>query len=284
MEKFLSIVIFASLITFVSTYGQKVSVTSQVKRVDGYSLNFNNYINSLPAFTMFGDNYFVTGTSIENDAFTSNTSDVKFEIGFKQRLTNVNLPLGVFPFVTYRQKAFWDVYKESLPFRELNFNPAIGITKLFFIEHNYFYGLHLAFEHESNGRDGHNSRSWNFFSLTYFKPVGKNLQLKAKAWIPIGDLEGNEDVVSYRGLFNLGVSYKARKDLYFDLDLQPAYDKRLQGHVKASISLKLAKASNQFVYLQYFGGYAEDLINYNQSVNYVRVGFVFKDLVLNFRE
>lgn len=246
------------------------------------SSNYKKYIRNLPAFSMYGDNYFVTGTSI-NQEISSETSDAKFEIGFKQRLTNVDLPWDVFPFITYRQKSFWDIYLESFPFRETNYNPALGVAKLFIDDGGIKSGLWFAFEHESNGRDGENSRSWNFFSLQYFKPVGPHWQFRAKAWIPVGDLDQNEDITSFRGFFNLGATYSPIKNLFFDIDVQPAYDNKLTGFVKAGLSFKISKNSNQFIYLQYFGGYSEDLIDYDHDVSNLRIGIAFKDLMLDFR-
>ena len=241
------------------------------------STNYKSVIRSLPAFTMYGDNYFITGTAL-NETISSESSDAKFEIGFKQRLTNVDLPWDVFPFITYRQKAFWDIYRESFPFRETNYNPALGIAKLFVDETGITAGLWFAFEHESNGRDGLNSRSWNFFSLHYFKPYGLHWQFRVKAWVPVGDLSDNEDIISFRGFFKLGATYNPMKNLFFDIDIQPAYDDRLTGFVQAGISFKISKNSNQFVYLQYYGGYSEELIDYDQAVSNLRIGIAFKDL------
>ncbi len=246
------------------------------------SSNYKKYIRSLPAFTMYGDNYFVTGTSI-NEKVSSQTSDAKFEIGFKQRLTNVDLPWAVFPFITYRQKSFWDIYLESFPFRETNYNPALGAAKLFVDDKGIKSGLWFAFEHESNGRDGENSRSWNFFSLQYFKPLGPYWQFRTKAWVPVGDLSGNEDITSFRGFFTFGATYNPTTHLFLDIDIQPAYDDTLTGFVKADLSFKISKNSNQFIYLQYFGGYSEDLIDYNRYVRNLRIGIAFKDLLMNFR-
>lgn len=243
---------------------------------------YQKIIKELSSFTMFGDNYFVTGTSTKKDAFTSNGSDTKFEIGFKQLVTNVELPLRIIPFITYRQKAFWDTYKESLPFRELNYNPGVGFAKLFFNQQDLNFALYFSFEHESNGRDSTNSRSWNYLALTYFKPIGNKIQLKGKAWLPIGDLGDNPDITSYKGLFLLGLTYKADENLFFDIDIQPAYDKSLQGSLKTSLSYRISKKSNQFIHLQYFAGHSEDLIDYNKSVSNIRLGIVFKDLIFNF--
>ncbi len=245
------------------------------------STNYKALIKSLPAFTMYGDNYFVTGTSLNED-ISSETSDAKFEIGFKQRLTNLDLPWDMFPFITYRQKSFWDIYLESFPFRETNYNPALGLAKLFVDDEGIKAGLWLSFEHESNGRDEENSRSWNYFSLQYFKPFGRKWQFRAKGWIPVGSLADNSDIISYRGYVAIGATYNPFRSLFLDIDIQPAYDDQLTGFVKAGISFKISKNSNQFLYIQYFGGYSEDLIDYNQSVSNLRIGIAFKDLFANF--
>jgi phospholipase A1 len=279
------IFLFAFVIQCSIAYSQSKAVINLYKTDTLTLINKSNYkehIKSLPAFTIYGDNYFITGTSTHSNAFTQSGSDAKFEIGFKQRLLNVELPFHLFPFVTYRQKAFWDIYRESFPFRETNYNPTIGFTKLFFNKEDVSFSLHFAFEHESNGRDGDNSRSWNFFSLSYFKPLNSNLNIRAKAWLPIGNMDDNSDITSYRGYFNFGFTYRAVPNVFFDLDLQPAYDTQLQGHVQAGVSVKVSKNSNQFLYLQYFGGYSEDLIEYNQSVSNIRLGIVFKDMPFNF--
>ncbi len=243
-----------------------------------------DYIKSLPAFTMYGDNYFVTGTALNKSGFTPTTSDVKFEIGFKQRLNNVALPWGIFPFLSYRQKSFWDIYRESSPFREINYNPSIGFVKLLVDKNGITDGFWFAFEHESNGRDEDNSRTWNFFSLTYFKPLGEKWQLLSKVWLPVGPMNGNEDIISYRGYFSIGASYNPIKNTFIDIHLQPAFKNKLTGSVKLGMSFKISKNRNQFLYLQYFGGYAEDLINYNKSCSNVRIGIVFKDLFANFEQ
>ncbi|MEO1012810.1 MAG: phospholipase A [Bacteroidota bacterium] len=241
------------------------------------SFDYKTFLEDLPPFSMYGDNYFITGTSL-NESISSETSDAKFQLGFKQRLTNLKLPWETFLFFTYRQKAFWDIYKDSFPFRETNYNPSLGLAKLFVDEEGIHSGLWFAFEHESNGLGGEDSRSWNFFSLQYLKPFGTHWQFRAKAWLPFGDLSGNPDITSYRGYFSLGATHRVAQNFFFDVDVQPAYDDRLQGHVQLGISFKISKKSNQYVYLQYFGGYSEDLIDYNQDVSNVRIGIAFKDL------
>ncbi|RKN76744.1 phospholipase [Ulvibacterium marinum] len=247
------------------------------------STNFKRYVKNLPAFTMYKDNYFITGTSL-NETISSETSDAKFQLGFKQRLTNLEMPWETFLFFTYQQKSFWDIYKDSFPFRETNYNPTLGLAKLFVDNKGIKAGLWFSFEHESNGLGGDDSRSWNYFSIQYLKVGGQNWQFRAKAWLPVGNIDGNPDITSYRGYFKLGATHRITQNFFFDLDLQPAYDARLRGSVEAGLSLKISKNSNQFIYLQYFGGYSEDLIDYNRSVNNLRIGVAFKDLFANFNQ
>ena len=249
--------------------------------VVGQEKDFYKKVNALPAFTMFGDNYFITGPSTDK-RITEETADAKFVLGFKQRLTNVKLPWNTFAFFTYRQKAFWNIYQESFPFRETNYNPALGLAKVHFENDKLKDGFWFSFEHESNGRDGDFSRSWNYFALQYINFQKEDWQLRAKVWAPIGSLKDNSDILEYRGLFEVGATWRPVKDLFFDADLRQAFTNGLRGSIKLGASYKLSKNGNQYVYLQYFGGYSEDLIDYNQHVSKLRIGIAFKDLFDNF--
>ncbi len=246
------------------------------------STNFKDIIIQRPAFSIFGDNYIVTGSALNQEP-SSDNSDAKFQFGFKQRVTNLVLPWDTFLFFTYRQKSFWDVYKDSFPFRESNYNPGIGLGKLLFDGNRLSGGLWFQFEHESNGRDRENSRSWNYFSLLYIKPYREYWQFRIKGWVPIGSLHDNPDLLDYRGYFEAGVSYRPWKPIIFEGDFSKAFTSDWRGSMMMSVSYKISRNSNQFLYLQYYLGYAEDLIRYTESVSRLRVGIVFKDLLFNFR-
>ncbi|WP_299213363.1 phospholipase A [uncultured Aquimarina sp.] len=246
------------------------------------STNYKEIIHSLPTFTIFGDNYIITGTAL-NEKPDSDNSDAKFQLGFKQRITNLDLPWDAFLFFTYRQKSFWNVYKESFPFRESNYNPGLGFAKLFFKNNEISSGLWFQFEHESNGRDRENSRSWNYFSLLYIKPYLNQWQFRIKGWAPIGSIRDNPDLLEYRGYFEGGISYRPWKSLIFEGDFRKSFSSDWRGSLKLGVSYKISKNSNQFIYLQYYLGYAEDLINYTESVSRLRIGITFKDLSFKFK-
>ncbi len=238
-------------------------------------------LSKIPMFSIYGDNYFITGTDLRGPV-TSDTSDAKFQLGFKQLLTDVLLPYDTFLFFTYRQKSFWDIYKDSFPFRETNYNPGIGIAKLWFKDNKLDYGLWFQFEHESNGRDSISSRSWNFLSLRYSKPIGNHWQFMAKGWVPIGDISSNPDILDYKGYFQVRLAYRPTKNLIFEGDFSKSFTADWRGNAQVSLSWKPFKKSNQFLYVQYYVGQAENLIEYQDSVSKLRIGVAFKELFGNF--
>lgn len=76
-------------------------------------------LDKSPYFTLFKDNYFIGGIPIGNKP-TARNSDVKFQLSIAQRLTKSKLPFDTYLFLQYTQKAFWNVFQESLPMRDLN--------------------------------------------------------------------------------------------------------------------------------------------------------------------
>lgn len=88
----------------------------------------NDTIEKMPTLSIHKDNYFITGIPTNKD-IASKTADAKYQISFKALVTRNTLPFDTHLFITYTQKAFWNVYEFSSPFRELNFNPGIGLGK-----------------------------------------------------------------------------------------------------------------------------------------------------------
>lgn len=247
------------------------------------STRFRDVIKDLPSFTIYGDNYFITGTSTDEHP-TSSTSDTKIQIGFKQRITNNRLPWDTHLFFTYKQKAFWDTYKESLPFRETNYNPGLAIAKPFFRNGKLGEIVMLQYEHESNGRDLEHSRSWNYLSLYYMRYLTNNLTASIKIWIPIGSLIENPEIINYRGNQQLEFAFKINENIIIDSEIRKTLKPDWKGSLLVGLNFRMSKKSNQFIYLQYYLGYSESLMDYNKDVQKLRIGIAFKDLFLKFRK
>ena len=62
---------------------------------------------------------------------------MKEQRSIAQRLTKSTLPFNTYLFLFYSQKCMWNIYEESLPMRDLNFNPGIGLAKHLFVKNRY---------------------------------------------------------------------------------------------------------------------------------------------------
>ncbi|NLC50021.1 MAG: phospholipase A, partial [Bacteroidales bacterium] len=137
-------------------------------------------LDSTHSFGILKDNYFITGNPL-NKQFNVENADVKYQISFRQRLSSSYLPFNTFIFISYTQKSFWSIYKKSSPFRDTNFNPGIGFGRyLISDDNNYMGSVFLQLEHESNGKDSLNSRSWDFASISGKYYFNEQLFFRAK--------------------------------------------------------------------------------------------------------
>ena len=229
-----------------------------------------------PFFGLYKDNYFTIGTSIGSRP-TATNSDVKFQISFAQRLTNSVLPWNTYLYLFYTQKAMWNVFEESLPFHDLNFNPGIGWTKPIFVKGRLVGKASLILEHESNGRDGEASRSWNKISLSGAAFIDPNIMVHAKFWIPIIDGGLNKDILRYSGIYQAGIQgISANKRWVFDITFVKRKGWNLNGNTIINLGFRLFKNHNQFLMLHYYNGYGENLLDYNKFHSRLRIGLLIR--------
>lgn len=243
----------------------------------------NEYIKSMPGFSIHKDNYFITGIPT-NQSIRKNTSDIKYQISFKQLITRNTLPWNTYLFVTYSQKSFWNIYDESSPFKEINFNPSVGLGKPIFNKNNRMVGMaSLAFEHESNGRDSIYSRSWNNINLSYAFNLNENTILSAKAWVPFMYKEGNPDLMEYIGYAEIKINHDFIRDkLSFELMARKGANWEWKGAVRSRVFYNPFNSANQYFMLEWYAGYVESLISYQKFTSMIRVGYVIKTDELNF--
>ena len=232
-------------------------------------------LDKRPYFTLFKDNYFVGGIPLGKKPTGAN-SDVKFQLSISQRLTKSRLPFDTYLFIQYTQKAFWNVFQESLPMRDLNFNPGIGLGHLIVHKNKYIGKAYLMLEHESNGKDSINSRSWNKVSFFGSVILNKNWELQAKTWIPIIDSDNNRDILKYNGIFQIGLNYRTDNQR---LQCGAIFTQRKAWfgfNTQIEVSYKFNERENQYLFVQFYNGYGENLLEYNKYKNMIRVGFVIK--------
>lgn len=238
--------------------------------------------DSLPSFfTNFSGYepiYFLYGTSAAN---------AKFQISFKYRLINPRSELTrKIPWTSrfhlgYTQTAYWDLSSESRPFADITFQPALfylyELEKPAFMPSASYFSVLTGVQHQSNGKGGLDSRSLNF---GYIEPratfsIGHDMQLdlRARAWVFLGDRSDNPDIGDFRGngLISVGIGRPDGWMLTSELRGNPGTGK---GNIKVNLSYPLNRILSRDLYFfgQLYSGYGESLINYNRKDTRLRFG------------
>ena len=253
-------------------------IVTSIKGVE-QQMNVDSIINdfdSRPAFGIYKDTYFVGGTAL-NEKPTEYNSDVKFQISFRHRLTKSVLPFHSHLFLAYSQKAIWNVFEESLPFHDLNFNPGIGVQNLVVHNGKLVGNATIMLEHESNGRDGEASRSWNKVTFGYAAVIDPRLEVYGKTWIPIIDGQQNKDILKYSGIFQTGAQYiSENKRWVADVTFVKRQGWNLNFNTILNVGFRVSKKENQFLMLHFYDGYGENMLDYNKYHCRLRIGLLIR--------
>lgn len=220
----------------------------------------------------------------------SNRSDLEFDQTEAKFQISIKFPLliGLFNdtldvYAAYTNRSFWQVYntEESSPFRETDHEPEAWIQ---FHPDWQFLGFKntwnsIGFNHQSNGRGGTLSRSWNrvFAWLTIERG---NLAMSIKPWYRIPEDEENDDnpdITDYMGHYEISAAYKWKKNVFSVMSRNNLESGFSRGAVELSWSFPLPFWPHLMGYVQYFNGYGESLIDYNQYVNSIGIGFALTD-------
>ncbi len=208
--------------------------------------------------------------------------EIKFQISFRARLLKDLFKTGGDLMFGYTQQSYWQAYNKdvSSPFRETNYEPEIMLA---FRRRQDTLGLKnrliiLGFAHQSNGRSQPLSRSWNRLYVNFIFER-ENLYFSIKPWYRIPESEkddpsdpagdDNPDIEDFMGYGELTALYIKNKHR-FGIMLRNNLRRDNKGAVQLDWSRPISRKTQ--VYVQYFNGYGESLIDYNRSVNRIGVG------------
>jgi len=198
--------------------------------------------------------------------------ELKFQLSIKSRIAE-----GLFwgkgdLWAAYTNLSFWQAYdtENSSPFRETNHEPELFLD----FQPGYEIGnltnslLRFGANHQSNGRSGDSSRSWNrIYAL--FLLDHKKWQLGFKPWYWIKDTgKDNSDIDQFLGYSEIFTTYKGEIH-----QLSLMFRNSLRSNSRFGLQLDYSYPISEKVraYFQYYNGYGESLIDYNDYSN--RIGF-----------
>ena len=208
--------------------------------------------------------------------------EVKFQISVKFPLA-LNLFDGQGDvFFAYTNRSFWQLYNTaSEPFRETNHEPEV-----FYVLKNdwEFLGfksnfVNMGLVHQSNGRRGLLSRSWNrIYALFVFEK--DNLVLGFKPWYRIPESEGNDDnpdIEDYMGNIEFTTVYTKGRHTFSGMLRNNLQSSGNRGALQIDWVFPLSRYFSG--YLQYFSGYGESMIDYNYDQQSIGIGFALTGLL-----
>lgn len=259
---------------------------------------------SLPSIlTPHRRNYFLPATYADDpneDPFADELGEVlqnesldhveaKFQLSLKFALAQGLLLPRDRLYFGFTSLSFWQAYNRnvSAPFRETNYEPELfWSVPLDWAPFGLDAGVvTLGMSHQSNGRGGTLSRSWNRI-YTNFVFEKENLVVSLKPWwrIPEDEKEDpldasgddNPDITDYMGNFELTTLYR-RHDHEFSLMLRNNLESDNYGAVQLEWTFPLWRGVRG--YAQYFNGYGESLIDYDAHIERFGIGILLTDLL-----
>lgn len=250
-------------------------------------------------------NYLILG-AVERDRTNPTT---KFQFSFQTMLldlspTDTNLDSCAKPIrrhllhFGYTQKSIWNLYADSAPFEENNYNP-----ELFYSYQVQRFGIGWAtigLEHESNGEGGSDSRSWNrLYGQARWNFRIKNgvealaerpsdlrdwyAALDLKLWWPFDKDDDQVDLAEFIGYGRLQGVLRTREYFWgsaeFDVEATKGGNPIEFDHASVQIGASYRHPRFNrgvkfvpFFYVQYFEGYGETLIRADEHTRAFRVG------------
>lgn len=236
--------------------------------------------------TIYKDNYFISGDKEEDQ--------VKFQVSAKYSLF---YPSKIGIYAGYTQICWWKIYNDSAPFYETNYQPELflklesnnnifGDADFSFVDYIQISPIH----HCSNGRDGLDSRSINDYYSQIQLSVGEhyNFGTNIKVFNYYNKSSKNKDIEIYKSYYEADVFFKIKSKNVSFLDKEELHFK-FGGYDKSDFDQKdytgwycveaqfriITSVFQPKLFIQYYNGYGEFLIDYNKKEDSVRVGLVF---------
>jgi len=220
--------------------------------------------------------------------------NVKFQLSFKYRMLNGDqerpgwlvrkVPALTNLYLGYTQTSLWDISAPSSPFYDTSYKPEFFYQWQRVNRHRwadwFTMDIQGGFQHASNGQDGDESRSMNVAYLMPTFYLGNTDQfyfrLAPRIYGYIGGMDENPDLADYYGHVQLramlgwadGVQLSVIGTIGNEFD---------HGSAQLDLTYPLFRLNgrNLAVYLdlQYFTGYGESLLDYDEYTSAFRAGF-----------
>lgn len=217
-------------------------------------------------------------------------NEVKFQLSFKLPLTPPLYEGRAALFFAYTGQSWWQAYNEdrSSPFREYSHEPELFAS---WVPRAHVLGwdwrlASAGFVHQSNGRSGEFSRSWNrlFADLRFDRPGGWWLGVRPWWRIPENDKpypgasrgDDNPHIERFVGDGELRLGHVGEVHQW-TLMMRRSFASSGKGAVQIDYSRPTGFSPRLRWHLQYFDGYGESLLDYRTRMRRLGFGVMLND-------
>lgn len=211
----------------------------------------------------------------------------KFQFSFKYRLLGFEHgenPLQTLQF-GYTQRSIWDINAASSPFYDTSYMPEVFYEWLAAVPEQRglfsWLGLQSGYRHESNGRDGVDSRSLNIVYLRTAVVLGDIERWRAilgvRGFAYVGGLSNNPTIDDYRGNAEIELMLGRNGGVELAAIIRPGHGFD-DGSAELNFTLPVRLGGDRletYLLVQYFSGYGESLLNYEEKSETIRAGLSF---------
>jgi phospholipase A1 len=214
--------------------------------------------------------------------------EMKFQLSLKYQFAKSAFMRNDSLHVGFTSLSFWQAYNSnvSAPFRETNYEPEVFWTAPVDFSPLGIDAseISVGFSHQSNGQSGTLSRSWNRVYANFIWERG-NFVFGFKPWYRIReddkespldpDGDDNPDIEQYLGHFEFSTIYRKNEQ-----EITMLVRNNLRSDNRGAIQLDWTFPIWRGLkgHAQYFNGYGESLIDYNQQVERIGFGLLLTDL------
>ena len=233
-------------------------------------ISYHSHPNEQPLRDLVGD---------EDADF--NHFEMEFQLSIRVPLWDDVFGTGVNVSAAYTAKSFWQAYNSeiSAPFRETNYEPELLIAipngrKIFGFTN---VANIIGFNHQSNGRSGSLSRSWNRVTFASIFEKDK-FAMQIKPWYRLPEdfeEDDNPGIDRYLGNFEWLGAYKWENhtmSLMWRNNLRSDHNR---GAAELAWSFPINKRLKG--YFKYFNGYGMSLIDYDHNSESIGLGLLLSD-------
>lgn len=213
--------------------------------------------------------------------------EAKFQISIKYVAYQDFLVDNIDMQFAFTATSWWQTYNADLsaPFRETNYEPEVIFSyeepwELFGVPIDMTF---VSLNHQSNGRGGEFSRSWNRIIGGIVMSHGPVIYGVSAWWripedekeTPDGLGDDNPDIEDYLGKGEFGAIWQINEHHNLSIELRNNLKRDNRGSVRLGWSFPINKDLQGYV--EYFNGYGESLIYYNEHSQQIGIGIKLTD-------